>query len=402
MRRSVLLLMVQVVGSACFEPAAQLEDEGPPKALPYAEVAVLGGANAEGPSAFGSISAVGLLPDGVVVADGHTQRLELFSSGGQHQGTLGGRGGGPGEHRAIRAVGARPDGGLCTWDVQLVRITRFDAQGDVESVTRVDLDGMEAIRPKFEGFFPDCGFVLRDVPSAMGLRNVPEGLRSDTINFVLYGPDGRPTRTLARVVGAEYWFRNRDRYWGDVPLIFGREQHGFPVGEEFWFGLSDSLRWDRLDRSGGRVGRLVVPSPEVAVSESEVEAERRRRVEEAEQRLEGRGLGPEVLEGLRRGQVAGIEMVPARDILAAYDRATPAGAAGVWVRKAVKPQEESAQWLFLAPNGQVLGAIVLGRAEEVASASDSILAVTGRDGLDAPVVRILKWQGGGLDEGGAR
>lgn len=110
--------------------------------LPFADMVTLGGAAAEGAEAFGLVQSVALVADEtqIAIADGQTQELHLFAVTGEHLRTFGGRGGGPGEHRAIREVWGVRDGGLCTWDVQTPRVTRFGNSGEVISSSPVDLE----------------------------------------------------------------------------------------------------------------------------------------------------------------------------------------------------------------------------------------------------------------------
>lgn len=187
--------------------------------LVFQDVTSIGGSAAEGPAALGSLRAAALLPgqERFVVADGQTQDLHLFDLNGRHVRLVGGRGGGPGEHRAIEALWGAEDGGFCTWDVQAGRITRFGPDGSVVATGLADFDGLESILPSFEGFFRDCRFVLRDQPSTIQMRNVPEGIRQDTVSFVLFEANGRQIRTLATIPDAEHWFKNRDENWGARP-----------------------------------------------------------------------------------------------------------------------------------------------------------------------------------------
>lgn len=206
--------------------------------LTFAATATIGGYQAEGVFALGTVHAATLLPesDQFAVVDGSTQEIHIFTSLGIHVRSFGGRGGGPGESQALRQVSPRADGGLCTWDVQQIRVTEFDGLGEVVGTGRADLSDMESIRPAFVGFLDDCSFVLRDRRDTMGMKEEPEGMRRDTLRFVLFSSHGEPMRDVATVLDAETWFKNRDGGWGQVQPILGNESFGFVLGRRLWFG----------------------------------------------------------------------------------------------------------------------------------------------------------------------
>lgn len=359
--------------------------------LELTDTVTIGGATAEGPYAFGSIVAAALLDDGrrIVVADDQTEELHLFDLSGRHLMSLGGRGGGPGEHRALRSVRATSGGGFCTWDVQVSRATRFASDGRVVSTATADLDGFEAFLPSLIGFFDECAFVLRDRRSPMGMRDEPEGMRRDTVRFVLFDRSGLQVRTLARLPGAEYWFRNRGGSWGRVQPIFGEELFGVTLARTLWVGLSERALWRRFDRSGDTLDAVDLEHRPRTATDLEIAAERERLLGGVEA---GPGLaridGGDVAERFAEAERAGIREVTARDRIPAYD-ALVAGVAGLWVRRHPRPAESEGTWLFVDPSGAPVGRLRLPRDEHVLDGSDRVVLVGTTDELDAPVLRIL-------------
>jgi hypothetical protein len=361
-----------VVAGACDDrsPGAGTGPDLP--MLAFRDTVTIGGASAQGAAAFGSIVAAALLSDdaGLVVADGQTQELHVFSLAGDHLRRFSGRGGGPGEHRAVHDVWGAADGGVCTWDIQTTRVTHFDAHGQVVGSGRADLDDMEAIRPSFAGFFDDCGFVLEDERSTMGMRGVPEGMRRDTVRFVRYRSDGSAQRTLLRRPDAETWFRNRDGGWGPVRLVFGEALFGFPRGREFWVGTSDEPGWTRLDMAGDTLGQLVLPYEPRRATAKDVERERDRRVGEvvASHRLLP-GF-PDMSERIAQSRREAIAAVAARN----YPR----------------PSESDATWFLLDSTNTRRGELALARSDSIVAGSPGTVLVKSRDSMDAALIRILR------------
>jgi hypothetical protein len=357
--------------------------------LVFQDVTSIGGSAAEGPKALGSLRAAALLPgqERFVVADGQTQDLHLFDLNGRHVRLVGGRGGGPGEHRAIGGLWGAEDGGFCTWDVQVGRVTRFGPDGSVVATGLADFDGLESILPSFEGFFRDCRFVLRDQPATIEMRNVPEGIRQDTVRFVLFEANGRQIRTLATVPGAEHWFKNRDENWGHVQLIFGEELFGFPHRDEFWFGISDRPLWTRLALEGIVLGDRELDRLRRTVTEVQIQQERERRIGQVRV---PRVVPPEVHNQMEESQREGLRAAPARASVPAYDAIVPGADGGFWVREHPLPSDSVSIWTFVDSLGEEVGSTTLPREATILSGTENLVLVGTEDELGAPVLRVLK------------
>ena len=361
--------------------------------LAFADPVVLGGMGAEGAAAFGTIRAVALLAGegSFVVADGQTQALEVFSLTGDHLKHFSGRGAGPGEHQAIRSVWGASDGGICTWDIQTTRVTRFDANGGVTSTGRADLDGMETIRPSFQGFFDNCDFVLKDERFEMGMRDVPEGIRRDTVRFVLYRADGSASHALLVRPDAETWFRNRDQTWGHVSLVFGEELVGFTRGRELWVGISNQLRWTRIGLTGDTLGEVALGYQPRPATEQDIELERQRRVDEVAAAARQLPIGPpELQERIAESRSEGIRQVPAREHIPAYDVIVPGPNGALWIREYPGAADELATWFLLDSGNTRVGKMSIARNDSIVAGSATTVLVKSRDPMDAPLLRILR------------
>lgn len=100
-------------------------------------------------SDFGRIASVALLADGqVIVVDDRLMRVSVHSSSGGALGTLGGRGGGPGEFQVPRSVWRTSEREVGVLDVALKRVSRFSivagAVGKPSGSFRVDGEFYEA------------------------------------------------------------------------------------------------------------------------------------------------------------------------------------------------------------------------------------------------------------------
>lgn len=269
-------LVATVVGCDRSRPATLPASD--PAAFIFPDTVTLGGYLASGPSALGSIRAAALQvgEDRILVADGHTQEVHVFAVTGEHVLRVGGPGSGPGEHRAVGAIRGTPDGGFCTWDAQLARVSRFTADGTVSSVGTIDMSGLEQLRPSVRGFLEDCAIVVSDQHSVMDMEAEPEGMRRNTVRFFLYGADGLRVRPLASVLDAERWLRNRNGSHGLVQPVFGEELFAFVQGRQPWTGTSDDLRWLRRDLVGTELGEVVLGHQPRTAAAADIEAERER------------------------------------------------------------------------------------------------------------------------------
>lgn len=404
-RGGVLLYTIRAHGRwtllwAGFLAWAGCEDAQPGEAglhqapwLVFQEVRSLGGSHARGPDAFGSIRAAALLAGGdrLVVADAQTQALQVFDLAGRHLMSIGGRGGGPAEHQAVHAIWGTEDGGFCTWDQQTARVARFDREGQVVTSALAKLDGLESIRPTFEGFFDDCHFVLRDQPSTLQMRDVPQGMRRDTVRFLLFGSLGEPVRTLADVPGAEHWFRNTGENWGPVQLIFGEQLLGTPQSGQFWFGLTDRPAWERVTLEGRVLESRQLAYSVRPASDAEIQSERERRIAEVRVPRVALPIGPpDFVDRMEESQREGLRTVAARSRVPSHDQIVPRVDGGVWFREHPLPSDSMSTWHLVDSAGVHIGRIALSREAELLSGSAETLLIRTEDELGAHVLLILR------------
>lgn len=101
-------------------------------------VLVIGGAQSEGADdLFGVAGAVRLSDGRIAIADRGSSGIRLYSSGGSHVRTSGGKGSGPGEFRGVDGIARIRGDTILVWDRSAGRMSVFDPAGT---------DGVEAMR----------------------------------------------------------------------------------------------------------------------------------------------------------------------------------------------------------------------------------------------------------------
>lgn len=402
LRRLLTVLAVWGTGQACVAGPADSIERFDIDALPelrLLERLALGGSETEGPDAFGKVNSVALLPeeDAIAIADGTSQEVLLFTLDGRFLRKAGGRGGGPGEFRALRDMRGLTNGQIAVWDIQESRITLFRRDLDFPEAHRADLGPVEAMLPDFVGFLPDGRFVLRDQRSAMGMRDLPEGMRQDTVRLYLYDKTGEFCDTVAVLLDEPKWFRNRDRSWGREDLIFGRELITAIVGDEVWIGASGEYVFARYDTEGRILGEIRLGPVSRPASPEDVEQERERRVAAVQMPINLRVFdrGPSGLmdatERMTQARREAIRELASYETLPAYDRIVSGPHGRVLLREYPRPRDTEARWILVS-RGRPVAILKLPRATEVKAFSETMIAVLESDEYDAPLVRVLELQ----------
>lgn len=103
----------------------------PPEAVPLPTLVAeeelrIGMFEGGGPSSFGMIRSIAVLPDGrLAVADGQPEEVRLFARDGEHLRTFGGKGGGPGELEGMQGVHVDHEGMLRVAEYRNARLSVF-------------------------------------------------------------------------------------------------------------------------------------------------------------------------------------------------------------------------------------------------------------------------------------
>jgi hypothetical protein len=171
-------------------------------------------------SQFVDIAGAVLLSDGrIVVADRGLNTVRYFDANGRLVTSIGGPGAGPGEFRALQAVGRFAGDSIYALDRRLLRITVMDESGQAAFFVPLPMYFASAyplgdrrwIAATAEGYF---GGSL-DQQAQPGLTRFPAPI-------LVLSPDGTVADTLASPPGQELAYIRMGERMGGVPGAFGR------------------------------------------------------------------------------------------------------------------------------------------------------------------------------------
>jgi len=154
-----------------------------------------------------------MLPDGrIVVVDRGANELRYFASDGSYLYTRGRSGEGPGEYGGIGTVWARPDGGLIVDDFRLRRLTRLDAEGELEETFTLQSHEMEYTTARAIALFADRSLLTQTTKRPF--PQVPAGqIEWQMLGLFTYTPDGTDPRHVADLPYME-------RSGGEMGMVF--------------------------------------------------------------------------------------------------------------------------------------------------------------------------------------
>lgn len=217
--------------------------------------------DASGPYVFSGIAAAARLRDGtMVVADNGSVELRAFSGLGEHLGTWGREGEGPGEFSGFWGMGRLPGDSLVVWDLGLRRLSVFGPQGRVGRMAT-----MGAARRRLVGVL-ESGVLLALIPTSTISDLSREGYQHVTHRHEIRDWEGNVMAILGphtirrrygirrggSMVVADIPFSNGvvAAVWGELAVVAPNERY-----EILGYGEDGSLkRIIRVDRPPRRVG----------------------------------------------------------------------------------------------------------------------------------------------------
>ena len=383
--------VIGLVCCACAPPdgtrsADPLDPEVVPR-ISLRELARVGGYDSRPEYTLANVDYAALLDDGSVAL---TDLLEVrvFSEQGVFLRALGRSGGGPGEFRSIRGLVALP-GKIVVWDPQMVRLTYFLTDGQLEKTVTLDLDGLQRLRPSFVGVLRDGSAVFRDFRGVnLGMGSERPGIRRDTVRFVRFAIDGSSWREIASALGPERLFYNEDRVWGLESFVFGRELRSTVFGDQLTIGATDSLALTVYSSQGELLRQPKLSRPQLPVTERHIRLEKERRIQE----YDDPGLivsGPNVQDFVALHE-ARINALSSKESLPAFSEFLPAGTDGFWVREYLYPGENVQRWFRLSADLEPTGWFELAGGDVLLAANEDTLIVLTTDALDVETVVIMR------------
>lgn len=273
-RRAALLATLCVTFSACggAGPSAGREGAlpGPGErnrtAIKHTLVAA-----SDPTAAFTQVTGLDVGSDGrIYVGDWYQQKVTVLDPAGRVVRTIGRRGSGPGEFRAVRGVQVLPGDSLLVYDPNLARISVFAPDSSRPAYvtnlaaelpgqppfhvlrTRANDAYVAMFRPQFMFGGGHTDIAREDVVRILSLEGTPQGdplLTFPSRSFLVSG-----TSVMPNPFGREGFVRTDSR-------------------DRVHFLWNDSVRVVTLERSGRRVGGMSVPFQPPPLGERDLEAE---------------------------------------------------------------------------------------------------------------------------------
>ena len=325
---------------------------------------------------FQRIDGARRLPDGrIVVADGGTSAIRMFSPTGSLLWSAGRAGDGPGEYRLIESLGVGPGDSIWVFDYGLRRFTILTIDGGV--VRTLPLGG-ELSAVGAVGRLPDGRFVVREFWSgAAGEAELRQGLRRDPAAIALLAPDGSLADTVAVVHGREVFIRSENGRAVMSAPFFARTASAAIRGGGVIVGDQERFQLDVYGARGTLERSMRLPGRDLSISRADVD----RLIEEEIERRPA----PERA-GFRRDLEA-IDVPPTRP---AFGDLLVDDAGCVWAAEYARWPRFPAAWTVLDPDGRWLGTVTMPeRFRPLHVGVDWVLGIW-RDELDVERVRLYR------------
>ncbi len=308
-------------------------------------------------------------PDGsLMIADGSSQEVRVFSATGEFLGSFGGRGQGPGEFRNLQAIEIAGDSLLA---LGRGRITV--AAPDLAVVRTFNL------APSTNNLhYLGGGAILTESYSPRPQGNAPNEVNRHAEPLILFNLDGERIDSIGETRGIESYAYVRDGMVAGAPPLFGKTSHIAVLGQRIFRGSADAMQVEELDMSGSLVRILRIPGYPLDLSDAQVAAERDAR-----------------LGAFRPGSTSVFRRL-AEDLPDAATRPAyaellvdPSGAVWLELFRGASEQDRLRAWLVLDPEGTWLGTVEVPRRFTVMDITmDTVLGVW-EDELDVEHPQVL-------------
>lgn len=327
------------------------------------------GAVDEGPEQFFRVITARRTPRHIVVADGGSSEIRVFTSEGRHVTSFGREGDGPGEFRFIRGAWVGPADSIAVWDLRLRRLSFFDADGRFGR--SVDIG---AGMPN-----PDVVVLTEEGRSIVSseMFRIPEGSDFETIYSAFYIVDehGEVVDSLARQPLSEIGRLGEEGMIG-TPL-FGTVLAASGDRDGYWLGSGRTEEIRRFSSTGDPTLVTRWPATDRRVTPSDVEAALEAEVARASPENEAR---------VRRL----FQNRPVADHFPAHGPLLASTDGSVWVQDYSLPGVIEPTWwtVFDAEGRRIARILVPERTRIVEVGHDHVLAVH-RDDFDIEYVQLF-------------
>lgn len=329
----------------------------------------IGAVDGEQPYLLDRVTDAALLSDGrLIVVNGGTQEIRFFDKAGQHLGSVGGSGEGPGEFLGMQSVFVMPGDSLFVPDPINSRFSVLDPHGQyVRSYTA----GWGLASPRgrmHDGRLVALNFADARLATSLGYTRVP-------MSVLLYMPDGRQVDTVATLLGSEEFRVEVERGLANNAVPFGAQQMLFIAGDRLYTGTGETLQIE-VRRGDGTLDRLIRGSlSRRAVRPTDIDAWKRRRLERATERSRP------VVERLVRD-------VPIPSTMPVYSEIIVDSSDNIWTRGFAPENEPDAAWQVFDSEGRWLGGIPLPIGLRVMRIGPDYVLGIMRDTVDVEYVQL--------------
>ncbi len=306
-------------------------------------------------------------PDGsLMIADGGSREVRVFSAAGEFQASFGGEGDGPGEFRRLRGIENAGDTLLAFGDRRVTVIAP-----DLSVVRTFGVD-----RFTTDLHYLDGGAVLPELNRPVLPQDGLTGLVWRPEPLVLFDLRGTLIDSIGETRGHEVYVSRADEYRTISPL-FGRASRIAVLGRRILRGSSETMQAEELDMSGNLVRILRIPDYPLDLSDAAIAAERAAILDGVPPGNFFRGVLEEAPTSRTRPAFA--------DILV-----DPSGAVWFELYRGESEQDEPQEWLVLDAGGTWLGTVRIPDRFAVSDITmDAVLGVR-RDELDLAHPQVLR------------
>lgn len=309
-------------------------------------------------------------PDGsLMIADGSSQEVRVFSATGEFLGSFGGRGQGPGEFRNLQAIEIAGDSLLA---LGRGRITV--AAPDLAVVRTFNL------APSTNNLhYLGGGAILTESYSPRPQGNAPNEVNRHAEPLILFNLDGERIDSIGETRGIESYAYVRDGMVAGAPPLFGKTSHIAVLGQRIFRGSADAMQVEELDMSGSLVRILRIPGYPLDLSDAQVAAERDARLG---------AFRPGSTSVFRRLA----EDLPDAATRPAYAKllVDPSGAVWLELFRGESEQDRPRAWLVLDPEGTWLGTVEVPRRFTVMDITMETVLGVWEDELDVEHPQVLR------------
>ncbi len=308
-------------------------------------------------------------PDGsLMIADGSSEEVRVFSATGEFLGSFGGSGDGPGEFRSLQRIENGGDTLLALGDG---RVTVVAPDLTVVRTFNVDPWTIDLHYLSGGAILPEVSRPVLPMDGLAGLVRRPEPL-------VLFDLEGTEIDSIGEMRGPELYVLVRDgSYLGTAPHFFAKRSHVAALGWHLLKGSSDMMQLEELDLSGNLVRILRIPDYPLDLSDAQIASER-----------------DFMLDRLSPGHPlrAPFEAAPVSETRPAFTDilVDPSGAVWLELHRGDSEQDQPEEWLVLDADGTWLGTVEIPDRFTVSDITmDAVLGVW-EDELDVEHPQVLR------------